>query len=297
MTRRQCHCVDKRYVPCRHDQSPRIRIFLDLLDDACDLVIRLPVRPLPTPPLRTVDRTQIAILIRPLVPDRDAVVLQILNVRLALQEPEKLVNDGLCMHLLRREQRKAGSKIETHLIPEHGERSRSRPVIFLRAVILHVPEEIQVLFHAQMVQEKAFTVTELRHTSVMFSDRFTVRKEPLKSRGLFLRVIAGTAIWAMILPTVLLHASLWLYQEIYFSVYGIPKMRLQEFIIMDRHKLPKLRLGQKLSCAFCAYTNGVAAWFKAISNRTEVYSCAIKHSVVKEGQEYQKDFFEYDDFR
>ncbi len=131
----------------------------------------------------------------------------------------------------------------------------------------------------------------------MYTDRFAVTKEPLKTRGLFLRVLAGTAIWLMVFPTVLMHGALWIYQEIYFSVYEIPKILFRDYLIMDRQKLSKLRLGQKLSCAFCAYTNAVAAWFKAISNRTEVYSCAIKHSVFREGNEYQKDFFEYDTFR
>ncbi|MSR67936.1 hypothetical protein EXS65_03895 [Candidatus Peribacteria bacterium] len=131
----------------------------------------------------------------------------------------------------------------------------------------------------------------------MYKDRFAVTKEPLKARGLFLRVLAGTAIWLMILPTLVMHGALWLYQEIYFSVYEIPKMRFRGYLIMDRQKLSKLSWGQKLSCAFCAYTNAVAAWFKAISNQTEVYSCAIKHSVFKEGQEYQKEFFDYDSFR
>ncbi len=112
-----------------------------------------------------------------------------------------------------------------------------------------------------------------------------------------MRIIAGTVIWAMIVPTVLLHACLWLYQEIYFSIYEIPKIQFREYLVMDRNKLTKLRFGQKLSCAFCAYTNGVAAWFKAVSNQTEVYSCAIKHSVFRKGQEYQKDFLEYDTFR
>ncbi len=140
-------------------------------------------------------------------------------------------------------------------------------------------------------------VARFRHTPPMYKDRFTVTKEPIKTRTLFLRVIAGTAIWAMVIPTMLIHLSLWLYQEIYFSTYEIPKMRFRDFLIMDRQKLSKLTWGQKLSCAFCAYTNGVAAWFKAVSNQTEVYSCAIKHSVFKEGQEYQKEFFEYDTFR
>lgn len=131
----------------------------------------------------------------------------------------------------------------------------------------------------------------------MYKDRFTVTREPLKACSLVVRVIAGTAIWSMIFPIVLLHACLWFYEKIYFSAYEIPKIPFRDYLMLDRQKLSKLRLGQKFSCTFCAYTNAVAAWFKAISNRTEVYSCAIKHSIFVEGHEYQKDFFEYDQFR
>lgn len=131
----------------------------------------------------------------------------------------------------------------------------------------------------------------------MLIDRYIVTKYPLKVRNLVLQIIATIAIWAMIPPIVIIHTTLWIYQQIYFSIYGIPKAQFREYLIIDRHKLKQLNWGQKLACMYCGYANAVAAWCKVVANRTEVYSCAIKHSVMKEGQEHQKEFFEYEDFR
>ena len=48
----------------------------------------------------TVYRSQVAVLISPLVPDRDTVVLEIFNVRISCYEPEKFIYDRLEMNLL-----------------------------------------------------------------------------------------------------------------------------------------------------------------------------------------------------
>jgi hypothetical protein len=131
----------------------------------------------------------------------------------------------------------------------------------------------------------------------MLYDNFVVTKHPLKIRGLFLQIIATIVIWSTLPAVILIHCTLLIYQQIYFSIYDIPKARFLDYCIIDRHKLKKLNWLQKCGCAYCGYANGVAAWIKVIANRTEVYSCAIKHSVHKEGQEHQKEFFEYSNFQ
>ena len=80
------------------------------------------------------------------------------------------------------------------------------------------------------------------------------------------------------------------------SIYDIPKCSLRDYVVLDRKKLSKLNLLQKISCAYCGYSNGLTAWFKAVSNRTEAYSCAIKHNSYKKGQEHHVNFYEYDKF-
>src|SRR5712691_1593363 len=93
VTRRQRHLVGLRRIPRAYDQPPALRIFLDLLDDVVDLIYARAVWAAPVHPLRAVDAAEIAVLVRPLIPDRDSVLAQKTNVRLAAQEPEQLVND------------------------------------------------------------------------------------------------------------------------------------------------------------------------------------------------------------
>jgi hypothetical protein len=88
----------------------------------------------------------------------------------------------------------------------------------------------------------------------------------------------------------------WLYQEIYFGVADIPKIRRSKYVMVTRHKLKNLSLVQRWSCGYCEYVNGVIAWMKAVANQTEIYSCAIKYSHSYPGQEYQSQFFEQEVF-
>ncbi|OGJ59927.1 hypothetical protein A2881_02220 [Candidatus Peribacteria bacterium RIFCSPHIGHO2_01_FULL_55_13] len=131
----------------------------------------------------------------------------------------------------------------------------------------------------------------------MLYDNFVVTKQTLKKRGLFLQLVATVIIWSVLPFGLLLHGSIWIYQQIYFPIYDIPKVRFSDYCIFDRYKLRHLNIFQKLACLYCEYANGGVAWLKAIVNRTEIYSCSIKHNVHKEGQEHQKDFFEYKAFQ
>jgi hypothetical protein len=51
------------------------------------------VRRRPRAPLRSIDRAEIAILVGPFVPDRNAVVFQIFDVGVAFEKPEQFVDD------------------------------------------------------------------------------------------------------------------------------------------------------------------------------------------------------------
>lgn len=95
---------------------------------------------------------------------------------------------------------------------------------------------------------------------------------------------------------VMIHISIAVYQHIYFSIFEIPKVRIADYFIIDRHKLKKINMMQKIACAYCGYCNGLSAWLQAVANRTELYSCAIKHKTPALGQEHQKDFYAYEDF-
>jgi hypothetical protein len=130
----------------------------------------------------------------------------------------------------------------------------------------------------------------------MYESYFTVSKAPTTTKTLLHELVSGIMIWSVIAPMAILHAWVWAYQEIYFGYHDIPKLSFKEYVSFDRSDLRHLTAGQKIACAYCAYGNGLAAWFKAVVNRTEAYSCAIKHKVPVKGREHQEDFFPYDDF-
>ncbi len=128
VARRQRHRVDLRRVPCRDDEPAAVGLRLDLLDHAVDLVDSLVVRPAPVAPLRAVNPAEITLLVGPFIPDRDSLLLEVADVRVAAQKPEQLVNDRFEMQLFRREEREAVAQIEAGLGAENRKRTRSSPI-------------------------------------------------------------------------------------------------------------------------------------------------------------------------
>ena len=72
---------------------------------------------------------------------------QIGDVGVALQKPQKLVNDGFHMQLLRRHQRKALRQVESHLMAENRKRARSRAIVFFDAFAQNSVQKIEILAH------------------------------------------------------------------------------------------------------------------------------------------------------
>ena len=102
---------DVRDVPGADDVPAAVGVGPDLLDDLGDLVDVAAVGRRPGAPLVAVDRAEVAVLVGPLVPDRDAAVLQPLDVRVAAEEPQQLGEDRPGVDLLgghQRETRRPG---------------------------------------------------------------------------------------------------------------------------------------------------------------------------------------------
>lgn len=106
-------------------------------------------------------------------------------------------------------------------------------------------------------------------------------------------------IYGMSIPLVVLDFFTELYHHVAFPLYGIPIVKRNDYIrIFDRQKLSYLKSPiDKMSCMYCGYANGFAAYMVRIAGDTEKYWCAIKH---KESggfvpQPHQKDFLLYDD--
>ena len=129
----------------------------------------------------------------------------------------------------------------------------------------------------------------------MLVDRFTVHQKGVRYRkaSCIRTIFAIIVLYSCIVPIVVFHVWLWIYEMVCFSTFGIPRASFRDYLILDRAKLSKLNLLQKIGCTYCSYANAFAAWAKVIANRTEIYSCAIKHSATRLGHEHQKDFHAY----
>ncbi|MGA7810790.1 hypothetical protein [Bradyrhizobium sp.] len=91
-------------------------------------------------------------------------------------------------------------------------------------------------------------------------------------------VLTAPVIYAMIVPIVLLDLAVMIYQAICFPAYGIPKVRRRDYLVFDRHHLAYLNALERLNCAYCSYANGMVAFVREVTARTEVYWCPIKHA-------------------
>jgi hypothetical protein len=95
------------------------------------------------------DRPEIAVFVRPFVPDAYAVLFQIGDVGVALQEPEQLVDDGFHMQLLGGDERETFRQIEAHLMAEDRQRADARPVALLKALFQDQFHQIVILAHGK----------------------------------------------------------------------------------------------------------------------------------------------------
>lgn len=103
-------------------------------------------------------------------------------------------------------------------------------------------------------------------------------------------------IYGMAVPLFILDLSVSLYQLGCFTAWGVVRVKRSEYIVIDRHRLGYLNPVQKLNCVFCGYGNGVIAYAREITARTEQYWCPIKHALkVKGSHERYAAFQAYGD--
>jgi hypothetical protein len=94
-----------------------------------------------------VDRPEVAVLVGPLVPDRDAAILQPAHVGVAAQEPHELADDRAQVQPLGRDDREALGQVEAHLVAEDAAGAGARAVALVDPVGHHVVDEVEVLAH------------------------------------------------------------------------------------------------------------------------------------------------------
>ena len=111
-----------------------------------------------------------------------------------------------------------------------------------------------------------------------------------------LNILTAPVIWSCLAPALFLDLVASLYHFICFPIYGIPKVKRSDYIVVDRHALTYLNAIEKLNCYYCGYFNGLIAYVQEIAARTEQYWCPIKHARKMRSlhSRYSK-FFEYGD--
>jgi hypothetical protein len=147
VARGERHAIEIGRIPGGHDQPPRVRVAPDLVQHPRDLIDRAAVRAGPGAPLLTVDRAEVATLVGPFVPDADAVLAQIGDIGVPLQEPEQFVNDGFQVQPLGSDERKSFREVEAHLVAEDGQGARAGAIGLGVALVEDAPEEVVVFLH------------------------------------------------------------------------------------------------------------------------------------------------------
>jgi len=97
------------------------------------------------------------------------------------------------------------------------------------------------------------------------------------SYRLLRHTIITPIVWACVIPLVILDICAEIYHRVCFPLYGIPYVKRDSYIKIDRHKLKYINLRQKIYCVYCGYANGVINYWSRIAAETERYWCGIKH--------------------
>lgn len=170
----------------------------------------------------------------------------------------------------------------------------------------HIMEQIRTL-EAELVseiqeKEKEFFY-RVRGNRVHF-DPAAGRRQKAQIQHLFrflsetraLTLLTAPVIWFCLVPLVFMDVVVTGYQSVCFRVYGIPRVKRADYVIIDHQFLAYLNLIEKINCIYCGYANGVIAYAQEIAARTEQYWCPIKHArrILTRHSRYHK-FIDYGD--
>ncbi|NVO02048.1 MAG: hypothetical protein HXX09_05045 [Bacteroidetes bacterium] len=122
-------------------------------------------------------------------------------------------------------------------------------------------------------------------------------KSSLNKNRLFYHILVMPVIYSLTFPLIILDVWVEIYHRICFLAYGLPYVKRQQYIKIDRHKLPYLNFVEKLNCMYCGYANGLLHYVSAIAGETEKYWCGIKHELNSDFQEpmHHQGFIDYGD--
>lgn len=155
----------------------------------------------------------------------------------------------------------------------------------------------------EMRQKQDELLYTIRRKKVLFNEEMRKRHRELAARwsdyvyesGVMI-ILTIPLIWCALVPAVILDVVVTAYQWVCFPVYGIPRVRRSDYVVIDRHALRYLNLIEKLNCVYCGYFNGVMGYVREVAARTEQYWCPIRHArPVKSVHGRYAHFFAYGD--
>jgi hypothetical protein len=155
----------------------------------------------------------------------------------------------------------------------------------------------------ELRKKEAAFFYEVRQGKIRFTREARTRHKKLVKRfssyirdSRFLVLLTTPVIWACVVPVAFLDLMTVVYQAICFPIYGIPKVKRSDYVLMDRRRLAYLNWAEKFNCEYCAYANGVLACVSEVAARTEQYWCPIKHALrMKSMHSRYRFFFDYGD--
>ncbi len=158
-------------------------------------------------------------------------------------------------------------------------------------VLLDEIRQLEKAVSEQLKKKESDFFYSVKNRSVIFEADVREKHRRLKKSihrflidSSLLSLLVSPVIYSMLLPVALLDVFVSIYQLICFPVYGIPKVKRRDYVVLDRHKLRYLNLIERLNCDYCAYFNGVIAFVREIASRTELYFCPIRHALAAKGQ-------------
>lgn len=162
--------------------------------------------------------------------------------------------------------------------------------------------EAELVLEIQQQEEKFFYRTEDK--KVIFDDT-TQKLHKTKATNLFVylsetpfkHMLTLPIIWFGLFPALFMDLVVSIYQFTCFRLYGIPRVKRSDYIVIDRQNLKYLNIIERMNCIYCGYFNGLIAYTQEISARTEQYWCPIKHAAkLKTMHSHYHNFLEYGDY-
>ena len=155
------------------------------------------------------------------------------------------------------------------------------------SLLLEKIHQLEQELMAEIHKKEAQFSYEIRDKKAHFSEAVAAQhRQFAKSVARYVRdsavfnILSVPVIWFVLVPVILLHLMASVFQWVCFPIYGIPKVRRRDYVVLDRRMLKYLNPMERLNCGYCEYTNGILAYVQEIAGRTEQYWCPIKHAIA-----------------